>query len=137
MTTTVRILIAAMVLGSVAQLVLLVRQRRLRAKYLLLWTAVSVVLITPVVAPNRLDDLVRNLGVSYPPTAYLVFAVAFLYLVSMHYSWELSRLEERSRDLAEEVALLLARVERLENADRPQAGKAPSGDSGTADHRRD
>jgi hypothetical protein len=34
-------------------------------------------------------------------------------LVVMHYSWELSRLEERSRTLAEEVALLRHQLDEL------------------------
>ena len=31
-------------------------------------------------------------------------AVAFLFVLTVHFSWELSRLEERTRTLAEEVA---------------------------------
>lgn len=116
MTTTVQILVALMVLASVAQLAILVRQRRLRAKYLLLWGGASLLLVPVVVAPDALDRAMRELGVSYPPAAYLVVAAAFLYVVCMHFSWELSRLEERSRDLAEEVALLQARLERIEDS---------------------
>lgn len=124
MSSTVQVVVGLLVLASVAQLAMLVRHRRLRAKYLLLWGAASLLLIPVVVAPDALDRLVRDLGVAYPPAAYLVVASAFLYGVCMHYSWELSRLEERSRALAEETALLQARVEKLEatSADRPGAG---------------
>jgi hypothetical protein len=41
----------------------------------------------------------------------LMMACAVLLLVAIHYSWELSRLEVRSRRLAEEVALLRARLD--------------------------
>ena len=119
MTTSVQILVGLMVLASVAQLAVLVRQRRLRAKYLLLWGGASALLVPVVVAPDVLDRAVRDLGVSYPPAAYLVVASAFLYGVCMHFSWELSRLEERSRDLAEEVALLQARLDRLDDGPPP------------------
>ena len=43
-------------------------------------------------------------------------AIVFLFFVVVHFSWELSRLEERSRSLAEEVALLRAELE-LERVD--------------------
>lgn len=127
MSGSVQVVVGLLVLVSVAQLALLVRHRRLRAKYLLLWGAASLLLVPVVVAPDALDRAVRELGVAYPPAAYLVVASAFLYGVCMHFSWELSRLEERSRALAEETALLQARVERLEaGAD----GSDPAGGSG-------
>ncbi len=116
MSGSVQVVLALLVLASLGQLALLVRHRRLRAKYLLLWGAASLLLVPVVAAPAALDRAVRRLGVAYPPAAYLVVAAAFLYGVCMHFSWELSRLEERSRALAEETALLQARVERLEAA---------------------
>ena len=119
MTRSVQIVVALLVVASVVQLGVLVRQRRLRAKYLLLWGGASVLLVPVVAAPDVLDRAVRDLGVSYPPAAYLVVAAAFLYGVCMHFSWELSRLEERSRDLAEEVALLQARLDRLDDRQPP------------------
>lgn len=121
MSTTVQVVLALLVVASLVQLALLVRERRLRAKYLLLWSAASLLLVPVVVAPDALDDAVRDLGVAYPPAAYLVVACAFLYGVCVHFSWELSRLEERSRALAEETALLQARVERLESGAEPGA----------------
>jgi hypothetical protein len=125
---SVQIVVALLVLASLAQLALLVRERRLRAKYLLLWGGASLLLVPVVVAPDSLDRAVRSLGVAYPPAAYLVVASAFLYGVCMHFSWELSRLEERSRALAEESALLHARIERLERAADGPADTAAAAD---------
>ena len=128
MTTSVQVLVGLMVVASVLQLAVLVRQRRLRAKYLLLWGGASVLLVPVVVTPDSLDRAVRDLGVDYPPAAYLGIAAAFLYGVCMHFSWELSRLEERSRDLAEEVALLQARLERIEEHRPPDEPSEPTDD---------
>ena len=61
--------------------------------------------------PGLLDRTSYAIGISYPPATFLVLAVAFLFLVVVQFSWELSRLEERSRSLAEEVALLHAALE--------------------------
>ena len=56
------------------------------------------------------------LGVLYSPTIFLLLAVGFLFLVVVHYSWELSRLENRTRTLAEELALLRTRLEDTSSA---------------------
>jgi hypothetical protein len=60
----------------------------------------------------------------YSPTIFLLLAVGFLFLVVVHYSWELSRLENRTRTLAEELALLRTRLDG--NAHAVSAG--PDGD---------
>jgi hypothetical protein len=63
------------------------------------------------VAPGILDWFGERLGILYSPAAFLLMATGFLFAVVVHYSWELSRLEVRTRLLAEEVALLRARLE--------------------------
>ena len=127
MSGATQLVLGLLVLGSVVQLAWLVRQRRLRAKYLLLWGAASLLLIPLVALPDSVDRIARDLGVAYPPAAYLMVAAAFLYGVCMHFSWELSRLEERSRALAEETALLQARVERLETDAPDRSGPEDTG----------
>ena len=42
----------------------------------------------------------------------MLLAVSFLLVLVLHFSWELSRLEDRTRALAEEDALLREEVER-------------------------
>ena len=59
-----------------------------------------------------------RLGIYYPPAAFLMAAVAFLFVLTVHFSWELSRLEERTRTLAEEVALLRNELERRSGTGR-------------------
>ena len=52
---------------------------------------------------NKVADVV---GVKDPPNLLLFAAALLLLLVCVHLSWEASRLEEKTRTLAEEVALL-------------------------------
>jgi hypothetical protein len=89
----------------------LVRARQLRSKYALLWLVIGVLLLPLAVVPSVLNTVSEWLGVLYSPTIFLLLAVGFLFLVVVHYSWELSRLENRTRTLAEELALLRTRVE--------------------------
>jgi hypothetical protein len=84
----------------------LVRARQLRSKYALLWLVIGLLLLPLAAVPGVLNTVSEWLGVSYSPAIFLLFAVGFLFLVVVHYSWELSRLENRTRTLAEELALL-------------------------------
>ena len=51
-------------------------------------------------------DGLRHLSDTLASLERPLVAVTFLFLVAVHFSWELSRLEDRNRALAEEVALL-------------------------------
>lgn len=110
------IALAVILLAAIGVIMLLVRRRHLRGKYGLLWLAVGFALVPLAILPNFVDDLAKRLGVFYPPTIILLAATGLLTLLSMHYSWELSRLEERSRTLAEEVALLRTELDEFRSS---------------------
>lgn len=111
------------VLGLVGSLVTLavvldmLRRQRLREKYAVLWVAVALGVLVVAIFPGVLYGAAELVGVEVP-AHLLFFATALLLLVvSVQHSYELGRLEERSRTLAEEVALLrleLARTQRSE-----------------------
>ena len=111
MTGSVQLLLAILLAVTATTVIRLVRRRALRGKYVLLWLGTCAASVPAVVVPDQLDSLVRRAGVDYPPTAYLLVAVVFLLAVAIHLSWELSRLDERTRTLAEELALLRAEVD--------------------------
>jgi hypothetical protein len=101
-------------LGMLGFVLHLVRSGRLRAKYALLWSTVGAGLVVLAAFPGLLDWASSAVGIYYPPAAFLTAAVAFLFVLTVHFSWELSRLEERTRTLAEELALLREQVRELE-----------------------
>ena len=113
------LVLAVVLLCTIGLILVLVRRRSLRGKYGLLWVSVGVALIPLALFPGVVDWAARKLGIFYEPAVIFLAAIGLLMLLAMHYSWELSRLEERSRTLAEEVALLRADVEALRKADRP------------------
>lgn len=122
MTGRAHLLLVLLTLGVVGFVLHLVRSGRLRAKYAMLWTTVGAGLIVLAAFPALLDRTALEVGILYPPAAFLMAAVAFLFVLSVHFSWELSRLEERTRTLAEEVALLRDEMGRQRPAD---AGDEP------------
>jgi hypothetical protein len=89
----------------------LVRARQLRSKYALLWLVIGVLMLSLAAVPDVLNTVSGWLGVAYSPAIFLLLAVGFLFLVVVHYSWELSRLEKQTRTLAEELALLRTQLD--------------------------
>jgi hypothetical protein len=111
----------AIMTGVVALLLLalifeLLRRRQLREKYAVLWLVVGLVTLPLGVIPWSLDNVSSWLGVASGASLVLFLAVVFLLLVCIHLSWEASRLEDETRALAEEVALI--RAELRESRDR-------------------
>jgi hypothetical protein len=96
----------------------LVRARQLRSKYALLWLTIGLLMLPLGVFPGLLDTFSEWVGVHYSPTTFLLLGDAFLFLVVIQFSWELSRLESRTRMLAEEVALLRGELEDLQRVRR-------------------
>ena len=111
LTTEAHVFIALVTVGVIAFVVWLLRRQRLRSKYAVLWLAVAVPLGVLAAFPGLLTWVSEQVGVFYPPALFLLLAVGFLFVVVVHFSWELSRLEDRTRTLAEEVALLKAERE--------------------------
>jgi hypothetical protein len=89
----------------------LLRRRRLREKYALFWVVVALLTILVAAFPVLLHTAADLLGVQVPSNLLFFVASMVLMLVSIQHSHELGRLEERTRTLAEEVALLHLRME--------------------------
>lgn len=111
---------------SIGFILRLVRHRRLRAKYSILWLSIGLVLVGISASPALLDRLSLVLGISYGPTTFFLGAITLLFLVVIHFSWELSRLEERSRALAEEMAILRAELEEPAAVGREKTALKPT-----------
>lgn len=95
----------------------LVRRRQLREKYALLWMGVGLGGIVLGLARSVVDRVAGAVGIAYGPSAVFLGAILFLLLVCVHLSWEVSRLEQRTCILAEELALMRTQGEE----DRPDS----------------
>ena len=84
----------------------LLRRRQLQEKYAVLWLAVTVITVPLSFFPHVLDVVARQVGIASGVSLVLFLAFLFLLLVCVHLSWEVSRLEQESRTLAEEIALI-------------------------------
>ena len=107
------------VIGAIASILLvlvvleLVRGRRLKERYALLWLVTGGVLLVLSVWRGGLNTIAGWLGVtSYPPAVLFAVATLFILLVLLHYSTVISKLTDENVDLAQRLALLEERVSR-------------------------
>lgn len=84
----------------------LLRRGQLRAKYSMLWLSIGSVMVVLSLSPEILDRVSDWIGIDYAPATLFLGAIVLLLLIVAHLSWELSRLEDRTRTLAEEIALM-------------------------------
>jgi hypothetical protein len=114
--TPVRISIAASIASLLLLLVVLelIRGRRLKERYALLWLVTGVVLLVLSAWRGGLNTIADWLGVStYPPAILFAVATLFVIIVLLHYSTVLSKLADENTLLAQRLALLEADVEKM------------------------
>ncbi|MGA2303292.1 MAG: DUF2304 domain-containing protein [Acidimicrobiales bacterium] len=104
--TGVHIIALISALVTLSLIVELSRRRHLHEKYAVMWLAVAVVIAVFAIFPGLFNSIAHGVGVKNPPDLLAVMADLFLLTVCVRFSWEIGRLEDRSRALAEEVALL-------------------------------
>jgi len=111
--TSVRTSIAAAIASLLLILIVLelIRGRRLKERYALLWLVTGVVLLVLSTWRQGLNTIAGWLGVStYPPAILFAIATLFIIVVLLHYSTVLSQLDDQNTILAQRVALLEERL---------------------------
>jgi hypothetical protein len=101
------------ILGSIASFTLvlvvleLIRSRRLRERYALLWLLTGLVLTALSAWRGGLNTMAGWIGVrGYPPAVLFAIAILFILAVLLHYSTVVSRLSDQNTILAQRIALL-------------------------------
>ncbi len=125
--TPVAVSIGATLISFALLLVVLelVRRRRLREKYALLWILTAIVLLVLSVWRGLVDSIAVSLGISYGPIVIVAIGALFILVVLLHYSTVISALTDRSVVLAQRVAILEQRLSALEmTSDEGQAAEA-------------
>jgi cell division protein FtsW (lipid II flippase) len=85
----------------------LIRSRRLRERYALLWLLTGIVLLVLSVWRGGLNTMAQWAGVeTYPPAILFAVASFFVLAVLLHYSTVISKLSDQNSILAQRLALL-------------------------------
>lgn len=117
MTTGIQLLAFCLTVPFLLVIIRLVRHRKLRAKYSFLWIGVGGTILGFSMVPDLMDTMATKLGILYGPALLFLGAITLLLFLAVHFSWELSRLEDRTRTLAEELALANERIDELGQRD--------------------
>jgi len=99
----------------------MMRRHRLREKYALIWALVALAVITVAVFPRLLVLASEAVGLELPVNLLFFSAAIVILVLTLQHSSELSRLEERTRTLAEEIALLHLELDNLRADAEPPA----------------
>lgn len=125
--------IAAFVLSFVIVLLVfdMLRRKKIREKYAVLWLLVGLAMLVLAAFPRLLEFVANILNVQVPSNLLFAMSIVLALGVCLHLSWEISVIEDETRVLAEEAAILRAQLERLEikihdltsqaNSSRPDA----------------
>ena len=106
----VALILSAVILGVVLELV---RRRKLREEYALLWLGTALVLLALALQPRLLNLFMTAIGAKTAPSALFFGALVFLMLVSLLVSIRLSRLTFRNKALSQQAALQRRELEEL------------------------
>ena len=116
--TPLKVSIAAAIASLLLLVVVfeLIRSRRLRERYALLWLLTGLVLLALSLWRGGLNTIAGWFGVTgYPPAVLFAVGSLFVILVLLHYSTVISRLSDQNTILAQRLALLEERLTSAES----------------------
>ncbi len=107
---------ALQLVASIANLLALfmilsfLRRERLKEKYSLLWLLCIVVAEVLILSYHWIDRFAAWMGVFYPPSLIFFLAILFLFVMVLHLTLVVSKQNKQIQILAQQLALLEARV---------------------------
>lgn len=111
---TTRFLAVVLSVGLLCVILYLVRRRKLREEHTPIWIMVSVVITIVSLRFDLLRAVTRAIGAWTPSSTIFFLGEVFLVLVCLNYAVRLSRTSTQIKNLAQETAVLRARLEELE-----------------------
>lgn len=115
------IVTAVLILAVVIEML---RRGRLRERHAVWWIIAGALALVIGIFPSTLVWLSELLNVAVPSNLIFFVCIAILFLVCIQTSSELTDLENKTRTLSEEAALLRLRIESLEEA--AESGASPT-----------
>lgn len=96
-------------------IVYLIRKRKLREEYALLWLLVGVSVIVLSIWYSLIEWITHFIGAVAPTTTLFIFSLLFLLTLSIHFSISHSRMADQIKDLTQEIAMLRHEMEKRKN----------------------
>jgi len=107
------ILTVALSIAALLLVLELVRRRKLREEYSLLWLFTALVMIVVSVWRDLLHGLATLVGIAYPPNLLFLLAALLILFILLYFSVVITRLTHENKVSAQELALLRQQIEQL------------------------
>lgn len=91
----------------------LVRKRKIKEEYSLLWLFSSAVFIFFAIFRDFLEYFAELVGIAYAPAALFLILLLAVFLILIEFSVIISQLAEKNKNLAQEVGILKMEIEKL------------------------
>jgi len=103
-----KVQIFSLVVSIISALVIfqLIRKKKLKEQYSLLWFLTVVVMLVLALWEGLLYRISSLLGIAVPSNALFMLALLFMFFMSLHFSMLVSRLTDQTKMLAQRLALL-------------------------------
>jgi hypothetical protein len=105
------------VIGSLLLLLFilkLVKRKKLKEEYSLLWLGFGFVFIALSIFKPLLEVVASMLGILYAPAALLLILVLSVFFILIQFSVVISKLAEGNKNLIQEVGILKAELKKLQ-----------------------
>jgi hypothetical protein len=104
----------------------LVRKRRLREEYSVLWLVTSLLMFVLVLRYEWLVALTNLIGAGLPTTTLFICSIVFLMLIAVQFSIKISLLTDQIKNLVQENALLRTEISSSKNVSDQDPSAAES-----------
>jgi hypothetical protein len=84
----------------------MVRRKKFREEISIAWFIVGLAVMASSVADVIVDPIANKIGVGYPPALVFVWVIFFLILALIYFSYVISDLKGKVKELGQKIALL-------------------------------
>lgn len=86
--------------------ILLVRNKKIKEEYSVLWLIFGLIFLLISVWRDILIEFSDFIGIAYPPAAFILILIFAIFLILIQYSVVISNLKEKNKDLTQRLGLL-------------------------------
>lgn len=92
--------------GFLLYILEMVRRRKLREEYSILWLFGSALILVLSLKQDWLVGISHAVGIVYPPSFLFLVGILFILLILIHFSIAISKLHQMNKKMAQEIALM-------------------------------
>ena len=105
--------------GFLLYILEMVRRRKLREEYSILWLFGSAMILVLSLKQDWLVGIAHAVGIVYPPSFLFLVGILFILLILIHFSIAISKLHHMNKKMAQEIALMKEKAVHGTSGDPP------------------